>query len=73
MPLTTFIRHARSCCSRSRADGGVRALDLVVDRLADVVEEAAASWPHLTSAPSSAAIIAGEVADLDEWLSTFWP
>ena len=40
MPLTTFDRHVVLLGDR-RADGRVRTLDLVVDRLADVVEQPA--------------------------------
>ena len=55
-----------------RRDDGVRALDLVVDRLADVVQEAARRAVFWL-APSSAAMIAARWAHSTEWLSTFWP
>ena len=55
-----------------RADQGVRPLDLVVDGLADVVQEAAV-LATLTSAPISAAIPAAMIDASSECCSTFWP
>ena len=71
MPLMTFIGRLwrRAICG---AEGGVWAFHLVVDRLADVVQQAAilAIW---TSAPTSAAMMAARRAVSIEWLRTFWP
>jgi hypothetical protein len=56
-------------------DGGVGPLDLVVERLADVVQQAAAP-PILaacTSAPISAAMMAARWLVSTQWTSTFWP
>ena len=54
------------------ADRRVRALDLVVDRLADVVQQAAGPG-DLDVGPELGRDHGGEVAVSTEWLSTFWP
>ena len=54
------------------ADEMVRPLDLLVNRLAEIVQQAA-TLQTLTSAPSSAAIAAASTETSMEWLSTFWP
>ena len=64
--LAVLARHLR-------ADHGVRALDLVRQRLADVVQQRGAARRLLTDAPSSEAMIAATCAHSSEWLSTFWP
>ena len=55
-----------------RADGGVRTLDLVVDRLADVVQQAA-HLGDLHVCPISAAMIAARWLVSTTCFSTFWP
>jgi len=55
-----------------RSDGGVRAVHLVVDRLADVVQQAA--FPRQrTSAPSSDAMMLARMDVSMEWANTFCP
>ena len=54
------------------ADQGVRALHLVVDRLADVVQQAALLGLGHVGADLGRQQ-PGQARDLDEWLSTFWP
>ena len=55
------------------ADERVRALDLVRDRLADVVQQRRAAGGLGADAPSSSAMIAARCAHSTECASTFWP